>query len=258
MKFLSWILVLFFLMGISCTEKEKHIRKKDIIPDNELIDLLTDIHIGDGILDMPSYLKKYPGKDSISNYSDVIHDLGFTRERFDLTLKYYANNPDDFELVYEKVLNKLSQLESEIRSQRSGIIDDQESSNLWMEIEEFHLPRDGKRNKIPFNIAIQKQGFYIIRARIKMYKDDASVNPRLTAWFWYEDGTGNGVRYFFPENKVKKDETWRYYTISLKTNSPKITHIKGFILNHDNTGTEWEKHADIENISIQLQTLDKK
>ncbi len=257
MKTVSWVFILFFLIVISCSEQEKRIRKKDVIPDDELIALLADIHIADGILDMPSYLKKYPGRDSISNYNDVIHQHGFTRERFDMTLKYYSNNPDDFELIYEKVLNKLSQLESEVNSQRSGVMSDEKASNLWMEIGEYKLPRDGKRNKIPFSIGIQKQGFYIIRARIKMYKDDASVNPRLTAWFWYDNGTGNGVRYFFPESKIKKDETWRYYTISLKSKDPKVTHIKGFLLNHDNTGTEWEKHVDIENISVQLQTIKK-
>lgn len=258
MKFISWVLILFFIFGTSCTEKEKRIKKKNVIPDNELIDLLAEIHIADGILDMPNYLKKYPGKDSISDYNDIINEHGFTREKFDLTLKYYANNPDDFELIYEKVLNKLSQLESEINSQRFGVNEDEGSSNLWMGIGEYKLPLSGKRNKIQFSIPIQKQGFYIIRARVKMYKDDGSENPRLTAWFWYDDGTGNGVRYFFPESKIKKDGKWSYYTISLKTTDPKITHIKGFILNHDNAGTDWEKHAEVENISVQLQTVSKK
>ncbi len=65
-------------------------------------------------------------------------------------------------------------------------------------------------------------------------------------------------RYHFPETKIKKNDTWRYYIISLKTRDPKITHLKGFILNDDNDGTDWEKNVEVENISIQCQLPNEK
>lgn len=258
MKLFSWIFILLLALTFSCSDKEKRIRKKDIIPKEDLIIILADIHIADGIMNMPKYLNKYPGKDTLSNYNDIFANHGYSREIFDKTLKYYSNHPDDFELLYENVLDNLSRFESEINSQRYVVEDNENSSNLWKDAKEWKLPQNGKRNKIAFSIPIDKQGFYIIRIRIKMQIDDGSINPRLSAYFWYDNGTGNGKRYHFPETKIKKDDTWRYYTISLKTTDPKITHLKGFILNDDNTGTDWGKKAEVENISIQRQILNKK
>ncbi len=258
MKLFSWFFIFFLIFTFSCTDKEKPIRKKDIIPQEDLVVILADIHITDGILNMPTNLDKYPGRDTLSNYNDIFINHGYSREIFDKTLIYYSNHPDDFELVYEEVLNNLSKTESEISSQRYVVEDDESSSNLWEDTMEWKLPQNGKRNKIAFSIPIDKQGFYIIRVRIKMYKEDASINPRLSAYFWYDDGTENGEKYNFPENKIKKEDTWRYYTISLKTTDPKITHLKGFLLNDDNTDTDWAKKAEIENISIQRQLANEK
>ena len=258
MKLISWFFIIFLMLTFSCADKEKTIRKKDIIPKEDLIIILADIHIADGIMNMPKYLNKYPGRDTLSNYNDIFINHGYSREIFDKTLKYYANHPDDFELLYDDVLSNLSKFESEINSQRFAIDNSDNSSNLWKDAMEWKLPQNGKRNKITFSIPIDKQGFYIIRVRIKMNKDDASVNPRLSAYFWYDNGTGNGKRYHFPETKIKKNDTWRYYIISLKTRDPKITHLKGFILNDDNDGTDWEKNVEVENISIQCQLPNEK
>ena len=253
MKKLYWFLIAFLLISISCNKGEKRINYKDTIPPEDLIPLITDIHLADAVLGMPSFLKRMPGRDSLSNYQDIFDSHGYSSDQFELTLKYYADHPVEFEVIYEKILSNLSKLESEIKSHRYGYDELESPENLWLEKPEWFLPEDGGQIKIPFSIPIDQAGFYIIRARIKMYNNDGSEDPKIIAYFWYDDGTAEGKKIWFPESRILKNDNWKYHTISLKYYDPKITHLKGFLLEHRNGEGDWAKHVEIENISVRLR-----
>ncbi len=250
MKFNVWFILGFLVLIISCSDYEKNVRKKDIIPAETLIPILVDIHLADGILGNHKIMINYPGKDSISNYKKIIESYSYNITELETTLAYYADKPDELEEIYEKVIDNLSKLESEIRSQRYSQENNSEPLNLWSGKAEWHLPADGKRIKLPFNVPVKQLGSYIIRATIKMYSDDGSEKPAVRAWFWYDDGSDEGKRYLFPESEIKKDGKWKGHTITLEATDPHITHLKGFILDHENKGENWSKHADIRSITI--------
>ena len=253
MKKYFWFIFILFLISFSCNERGSRIHKKETIPPEKLVPIITDIHLADAILGMPTYIKKFPGKDSLSNYQDIFDYHDYTMLEFETTLKYYSNKPVEFEEIYEEVLDNLSKLESEIKSQRYDERETDGPGNLWLERPEWNLPENGPQIKLPFTISINQMGFYIIRVRIKMYEDDRSLNPKVLAYFWYDDGTVEGKKIPFPESRIQKDEKWMYHTISLKTTDPKITHLKGFLLEHDSLDGDWAKHVKIENISIRFQ-----
>ena len=250
-----WLLIALFFLIVSCSEHEKRIQKKDTIQPEELVLLISDIHLADAILAMPTYLRRIPGKDSLSNYQDIFDKHGSTLEQFETTLQYYSDHPLEFELIYEKVVNNLSKLDSEIKSQRFENQDPDEPENLWEERPEWKFPEDGSQIKMPFSIPAERMGFYFIRARIKMYNDDESVKPKVIAYFWYDDGTEEGKIIYFPESRIPKNDEWQYHSISLKASDPKITHLKGFLLSNDTLSGDWSKHVDIENISIRFKKL---
>jgi len=206
--------------------------RSDIIPEEDLVPLLVDIHLSEGLLILSKVRKKYPGRDSISNYIDVINKHGFEKEDFDRTFNFYSNKPDELDEIYELVISELSKMEGRIIGPARYIEEaaSQMKHNLWNRKREWHLPPDGEKEQIDFNIPVYVTGTYSLSARIKMYKDDESVNPSVFVYYWYNDGSKYGFRDPFPEIKIEKTGQDSIYKISKMLTDPKVTHMKGSIL----------------------------
>lgn len=258
MKINFLFLVFIPVFFISCIHHEGSIKRRDIIPEKDFIPILEDIHLADAIISNPSLVSRYPGLDTLSNYRDILTYHGYTLEELDKTILYYTGKPEQLEDIYEKVIDNLSQLESEV-SGRRYFEDGEEikSLDLWTDKNEWHLPVDGKQIKIPFSISIDTLGTYILRAQIKVYQDDGSSNPKITAYYWYDDGSEPGKRYFFPKNQLSKNGQWSSHALILETHDSLITHIKGFLVDHKEKKSSWEKHLDIRGISLKLMNTGK-
>jgi len=258
MKINLLILILISVFFISCTHQETSIKRRDIIPEKDFIPILEDIHLADAIISNPSLVSKYPGLDTLDNYRDILMQHGYTMEDLDKTLLYYTGKPEQLEHIYEKVIDNLSQLESEVSS-RKYFDDDDETKyvDLWTDKSEWHLPVDGKQIKIPFSIPIDTLGTYILRAQIKMYQDDGSSSPEITAYYWYDDGSELGKRYLFPKSQLVKNGQWKSHALIFETNDSLITHIKGFLIDHKDKKSSWEKHVDIRGVSLKLMGTGK-
>ena len=238
---------------ISCIHHEGSIKRRDIIPEKDLIPILEDIHLADAIISNPSLVSRYPGLDILSNYRDILIHHGYTLEDLDITLLYYTGNPEQLEEIYEKEFDNLSQLESEVYSRKYFKDEDETKSlDLWTDKSEWHLPVDGKQIKIPFSIPIDTLGTYILRAQIKVYQDDESSSPEITAYYWYDDGSELGLRYLFPVTKLSKNSQWTSQALIIEAQDSLITHIKGFLVNHTDKQSSWEKHLDIRGVSLKL------
>ncbi len=249
--FLFLVLIPVFLF--SCTHQETSVKRRDIIPEKDFILILEDIHLADAIISSPSLLSKYPGIDSISNYKDIMKSHGYTLDDMNKTLLYYSGKPEQLEEIYEVVIDNLSLLESEVSNRRYIKAEEEiKLLNLWTYKSEWHLPKDGKQIKIPFSIPIDSLGKYILRAQIKMYRDDKSASPAVTAYYWYDDGSEFGKKYPFPGNPIIKTGQWNSYTLILETPDSLITHIKGFLVDHVDKQSSWEKHLDIRGVSLKL------
>ena len=258
MKINFLILVFIPIFSISCIHHEGSIKRRNIIPEKDFITILEDIHLADAIISSPYLVSKHPGLDTLSNYRDILMQHGYTMEDLNKTLLYYTDKPEQLEQVYEKVIDNLSQLESEVSSRRyfeDG--EETKSVDLWTDKSEWHLPVDGKQIKIPFSIPIDTPGTYILRAQIKMYQDDGSSNPKITAYYWYDNGSELGQRYIFPRNPISKNGQWKSHALILETHDTLITHIKGFLIDHKDKKSSWEKHLDIRGVSLKLMSTGK-
>ena len=251
-----WLYFLLLFLMISCNGTDEKIKKKDIIPEKDLVSVLVDIHIADGIFGIPAVLHRFPGKDSLSNYKDIMQSHGYKLSDLNRTIKYYSRKPDKLEIIYEKVQNILSEMESEIRNRRYSAPNNTINDNLWNQKTEWHLPLDGKQNPVQFSIPINKPGIYTVNAQIRVFPDDQTLNPRVTAYFWFDDGSESGKRIYFTSKKILKTGTYATYTLSQMTDNPEITHLKGWILDHSsNTSPGWTKHADVKSISVGYKPL---
>lgn len=258
MRYISIVITSLLILQFACSNPEEQIKRSDIIPEEDLVPLLVDIHLSEGLLILSKVNKEYPGRDSVSNYTDVINKHGFEKEDFDKTIHFYSNKPDELDEIYELVISELNKMEVRIigPARYTEEAARQMRRNLWNRKREWHLPQDGEKEQIGFNIRIYGTGTYSLSARIKMYKDDESANPSVFVYYWYNDGSKYGFRDPFPEIQIEKTGQDSIYKISKILTDPKVTHMTGSILYHKKKRGKWSKHVDVFDIKVDYnQTI---
>ena len=124
--------VLIFLVACKSTGTPNGIIKQD-----QMTDLLTDIHIVDGslynVLQVPDTLYKYGN----GKYMGVFKKYHTDSVRFKKSFKYYAANPDKLEAIYEQISKNLKQ-----------------KSDSLTKLNQLQMAKDNKRrtdslNKLP-------------------------------------------------------------------------------------------------------------
>ena len=94
---------LFFLGLICVTACDSKDAPKDIIQEQQMISLLTDIHLADGSIysapQIPDSMYKY-GR---AKYDAVFKKHHTTDAEFKKSLKYYAVHPDQVQDMYNKI-----------------------------------------------------------------------------------------------------------------------------------------------------------
>lgn len=255
LKKLLPVALLFLFIFAGCTpHDESRIKKKEVIPEKYFVPIIVDLHLANSMFSLSSLRRKFPGTDSISNYRDVIAAYGYTLDDFEKTLYYYEDHLDEFVQVYDKANKRLQEVEREVMGDENPLkYDYGEKNNLWTGSTEWHLPREGKRNKIPYKIPVDKKGVYTLTARIRLYRDDQSMNPAATLNFWYDDGSPDGKWIPVRKQNLIKDNQVHLYLLSGSREDDKITHIRGFLIDHENPDTGFVKHADIFDIRVDFK-----
>ncbi|MFP4488124.1 MAG: DUF4296 domain-containing protein [Bacteroidales bacterium] len=247
---ISLLLLISLLLATSCNKTNRSgVNQSEVVPPEKMTELLTDLYLADGLLNYPPIRSDFSHKDSTENYIDVIESHGLTKEQADLSMRYYfIDKPDKYEEIYDRVIENLSGMEAELMQQLANKPDS--DRNLWNGERSYTLPDAGVNNPVEFSVHTEGPGEYIIRARITVYKDDQSINPHIAVWFWYDDGSEEGKKIMWDKKKLKKNSRPEFINIREKLDDPRVTHIKGRLLNHDSQSGHWEKHAIVSNITV--------
>jgi len=248
-SFCNIIIIISLIITGSCRHGEK---KGILIPAKELIPILTDLYLGDGLLAYPPVRIQFSAKDSIINYMDIIEKHGYTKESMDATLKYYfVNNPKKLQKIYDQVLARLSEIQSDIETQHphSGF------TNLWNQKLSLGTPEDGAHNQLFFNIPVSDTGVYSLSFNYIIFKDDQSLNPRTTVYFWYSDDTSEGVRDMWERADLTRDGTRQSLLLSKRLTDTLVTHISGYLHDCDPHPGNWVKHSKFTNIIVTKGAL---
>lgn len=92
--------------------------KEKILSEKQLIEVLVDIHVADGIaLDMNNQLDASYVLDSASLYQSIFDKHGVTRKQFDTSMVFYTARPKRFNEIYNQVLVEVKQQEEEVNRQ---------------------------------------------------------------------------------------------------------------------------------------------
>ena len=99
MKHTYYTLLLALLIA-SCSDKEVN---NYIIPQEQLIPALVDFHIVDAASKQGVISNNRNNYIRHSHYNGILESFRIERARFDSTMRYYAERPEEHKLLYEKV-----------------------------------------------------------------------------------------------------------------------------------------------------------
>lgn len=252
-RFAFLILISFSLMMGSCSGRKNKLDKKNLIPEKELVSILTDIHIADGLLILPNINYWTSSLDSITTYYQVIEKHGYTKEAMDKTMKYYfIKNPKRLNKIYDQVLGILSEIES--RVEKEFILAQERSVNLWPGKDSYSFPNLSGNDSTMFDITIPRTGVYTLTLTATLFPDDQSVNPGVIIYSCSPDSIETGKRKYIKTVDYLKDGRPHTYKLNFPVAERTILHLRGWLYDFDNSPFSTEKHVKIENISFTFSS----
>lgn len=238
---------IFLILMFACNNPGEKVKR---IPDNDMIEIIKDMHIADATFQHTNQRKSHVRFDSIQFYDTIFQKYGYSRQQFDSTISKLSGEPEHYITMYEKVMADLSEYEAELEKENKEIKELYFKSNLWNKKENWNLPEDGEREKIEFEIPLKGPGRYLISTRIKMFRDDESINPKITAYFYKKDTTVLGKRQNFQSMSVDKNNVLKEYKIRATLSDSTFTSLRGAILDHTNPTDDWKKHVEVTQIKV--------
>jgi|SRR6056297_1819797 len=110
-RYILWLLVVLVIV-FACQDKKK------VIPRDELVPVLVDIHLLDGAIRHSKFRDDVKMPDSIDVYEYVLDNYGYTQEQYDSSMNYYSRNPRKFEQIYQEVLARLNRRETQVKEKQ--------------------------------------------------------------------------------------------------------------------------------------------
>ncbi|MBS0011695.1 MAG: DUF4296 domain-containing protein [Bacteroidales bacterium] len=251
MHYISLATVILIIILQSCNKSGKSgVPRSQVIPEDKMVEILSDMYMVDGLMNYPPIRSDFSNKDTTENYSDVISKHAYSKQDVDLSVRYYfIDKPKKYADIYDRVIKKLSGMEAEV-IQKLSSEDIQRNENLWNGASSYNIPDVGVIDPVEFSIRTVGLGEYVIKARILLYEDDQSIDPHSQVWFWYDDGTEEGVKIPWDRKDLVKSGRPVMISMSKELDDPRVTHIKGRLLNHTDQPGHWEKHALVTNITV--------
>lgn len=114
--FILGIIALCFMAIIACRESKKTVPEntENIIPVEDFIDILYDIHLTDAII-LSKIIKFDEGNIDSLIYNSIFIKHEYSKDDFEKTLGYYIYyNLDSLNIIYSMVMDKLNVEKAEI------------------------------------------------------------------------------------------------------------------------------------------------
>lgn len=250
--FVSLILISFFIG--SCNTQKIKIDKKNLIPEKELVPLLVDIYLADGLLSDQKIKLRFSSLDSISSYYQVIEKHGFTKEMMDKTMQYYfVKDAKKLNKIYDQVLGILSEME--VHVQKDYRTEQIHIANLWPGKDFYAVPSITGNDSAGFYLSSTKPGTYTLTFTSILYPDDQTVNPRANIYLVAHDSLETGKRKYFKSVEYLKDGRPHTYNIVWSVPHDNTRQLRGCLFDfHNSTGMK--SHFRIENIVLTCNRVE--
>ena len=122
MKNLLHIFFLLLLAFVSC-DKLPIEKPKNLIKENKMIEMLVDIHIAEATYNHVRYDSLMLHTSSADFYFSVLEKYEVQDSTFEKSFVFYASTPRQFEKMYRKVMNKLSEVEQDYSGRKNELLE---------------------------------------------------------------------------------------------------------------------------------------
>ena len=243
----SVILIIFLLIAVSCSGKKGNSERSKIIPEKDLLPILIDVNMANGLLTLADVRSRYVSFDSISTYMAVIEKHGYTIKDMDKTMAYYfLEKPQKLIAIYDQVLGVLSQEETLVEKEFQAQLTHR--PNLWTGKESYFFPGLTGADSGKIDIVLDKTGTYTLSYTSTFFTDDQTINPQFTGYTISPDSLETGKKNYIKTLYYLKDNRLHTNTITIKKTGNRILHLKGFLYDFNSNPDNCERHAIFENI----------
>ncbi len=248
-RFILPVILIFSVLALSCAGRKNKAGHRDIIPEKELIPILIDINIADGLLSMPKINYMFANVDTLGNYVDIIKKHGYTKDQMDRTMRFYfMKRPKRLVSIYDKVLGGISELESRI-SRESPDYSSAEA-NIWQGKPYYSFPDPSGKDSAWIDFQAVYLQDYSLKFTLTLYPDDQTVNPALGLYFVHTDSSGNEKRLPFTSLKFIKDGRPHSFYFSLKMDLPAQVSLRGWFTGSECSSPGVFRHMRVQNIVL--------
>lgn len=248
-RYILLILITLSLAAGSCSGRKTKTERKNLIPEKELVSILTDIHLADGLLTIPAVNHVYYGLDTLAPYNSIIEGYGYNREQMDKTMRFYfIKRQKKLIKIYDKVLNSISELEARITEEEPGA--DANQLNLWTGSRYYSFPDMKTGQKARTDIPLPPAGTYFLTFTLTLFPDDQSADPHIGLYFMSYDEAGNEKRDYFETIPFLKDGIPHNYIVRLVVNSKNSARLKGWFIDNECQPDNAYMHYMIDNITL--------
>jgi hypothetical protein len=256
LKYIYIYLSIFIIIASfdACSGRKSKAEHKDIIPEEDLINILSDIYITEGLLSIPRISNDFSKPDSLIPYINVIEKNGYTKDLMDRTMRYYfIKRPKKLIKIYDQVLGRLSEMESRLVRSSPALADS--GGNLWRGKSLYSSSDTLNHDTLWFELPAGYSRFYTLKFTITLYPDDQTINPRTGVFIQTVDTAKSKKRVYFPAIAFIKDGQPHSYNGTITVNEPLPLSVKGWFINLENQAPSTERHFIIENIILSPDKL---
>ena len=115
----KYLIHIIMIMCISCSDEEGMQKMPDdVFSKAEMVELLVDIQLIEGGVIVRQLNEQKFSHEINAYYQNTFKKHGLTKKTFEYNMRYYTDNPDKLDAVYEEVIIELSRLEAETETQK--------------------------------------------------------------------------------------------------------------------------------------------
>ena len=114
MRLRVFILFSIMLLAASCSDNKP---PKGILPPDKMVGLLVDMHLSEAINGQRFRLDQTTKNFTNDLYFSVCKKHGVDPDVFAQSVLYYGKHPKQYDQIYDQVLNKLNEMEEQVKKE---------------------------------------------------------------------------------------------------------------------------------------------
>jgi len=250
-RYSIFILVIISVIAGSCSSRKNKVDTKNIIPEKELVPILTELFLTDGLLIIPRVNQWYSQSDTLEAYRDVLKSHGYTKEDMDKTMMYYfMRNPKKLIKIYDQALGILSEMET--RNDVEVSLLQTKEANLWKGKDSYFIPDSSFSGFSGLEVTLSNTGIYNLTFTATLSAVDVSLNPHSSFYTCHPDSTETGKRHYIKPITYIKDGRAHTYRIEIKASNRSPLLLRGLFYDSDNSPNETGIFMRVENIFLSF------